>query len=131
MATPYPTADSFERPEYWWCMNADAKAPNEEAEKERLFIMKDSHLVMLKYIAGYVEWHDKTPIPKWCPCKIKTDNSESIIKKIRKSNQVFLDDKVIKNRFGKEEKIPTTAEIREAEVVSWDKNTQTLYLKSK
>jgi len=68
-ATPYPTADSFERPEYWWCMADDAVTPN--AEDVRLFIKTDSNLPKLRYIAGYVEWHDKTPIPKWCPAKIK------------------------------------------------------------
>lgn len=69
-ASPYPTSDSFERPEYWWCKNDDAFAPYEEIEKHRLFIKKDNNLPRLKYIAGYVEWNDKTPIPKWCPCKI-------------------------------------------------------------
>ena len=70
-ATPYPTADSFERPEYWWCLADDAVAPNEEAEKHRLSIKKYDGMEKLRYVAGYVEWHDKTPIPNWCPCKIK------------------------------------------------------------
>jgi hypothetical protein len=68
-SSPYPTPDSFERPEYWWCKNADAKAPNKEAEEHRQDIKKYSGYDKLKYIAGYVEWHDKTPIPDWCPCK--------------------------------------------------------------
>ena len=59
-ASDYPTSDSFERPEYWWCQNDDAVAPNEEAEDRRLFIKDDSKLPKLRYIAGYVEWHDKT-----------------------------------------------------------------------
>lgn len=70
-SSPYPTSDSFERPEYWWCQNDDAVAPNEEAEDRRLFIKDDSKLPKLRYIAGYVEWHDKTPIPEWCPCKLE------------------------------------------------------------
>lgn len=70
-SSPYPTADSFERPEYWWCMADEGEAPNEDAERHRQFIKVDCHLKMLRYIAGYVEWHDKTPIPKWCPCKIQ------------------------------------------------------------
>jgi hypothetical protein len=68
MATPYPTADSFERPEYWWCKEDDAIAPN--AEDVRLFIKRDQKLSKLRYIAGYVEWTDKIAIPEWCPCKI-------------------------------------------------------------
>jgi len=27
-------------------------------------------LAKLRYVAGYVEWHNKTPIPEWCPIKI-------------------------------------------------------------
>lgn len=70
-SSKYPTFDSFERPEYWWCQADDAEAPNEDAEEGRLFIKKDSKLPKLRYIAGYVEWHDKTPIPEWCPCKLE------------------------------------------------------------
>ena len=43
--SPYPTKDSFERPEYWWC--------NQTGEQRK--------------IAGYVEWNDKIDIPEWCP----------------------------------------------------------------
>jgi len=71
-ATPYPTADSFERPEYWWCMADDAEALHDEAEKHRQFIKTDCHLAKLRNIAGYVEWTDKIAIPEWCPCQIKT-----------------------------------------------------------
>lgn len=71
MATPYPTMDSFERPHYWWCKASDDVAPNEEAEERRLKLKDGSQLLKLRYIAGYVEWHDKTPIPLWCPCKIE------------------------------------------------------------
>ena len=28
-------------------------------------------LLKLRYVAGYVEWNDETPIPDWCPCKIE------------------------------------------------------------
>jgi hypothetical protein len=68
-ATPYPTPDSFERPEYWWCMNDDMVAPNGEAEEHRVDIKRYYKIDKLRYIAGYVEWYDKTPIPDWCPCK--------------------------------------------------------------
>ena len=68
-ATPYPTADSFERPEYWWCMADDAIAPN--VEDVRQSIMKDIKSFKMRLIAGYVEWTDKIPIPDWCPCKLK------------------------------------------------------------
>ena len=71
LATPYPTMDSFERPEYWWCKEDDAVAPNEGAEITRLEIKKSSNFKKLRYVAGYVEWHDKTPIPEWCSCIIK------------------------------------------------------------
>ena len=91
-----------------------------------------------RIISGYVGLWDKVAIPDWCPCRIetvKTDSSESIYKKILKSSVVILNDKVIKNRYineyGKEDARPTTAEIRDAEVVSWDKKTNTLYLKTK
>lgn len=70
-ATPYPTSDSFERPEYWWCKNDDAVAPNDDAENARLFIKDDSKLPKLRYIDGYVEDNDNTPIPEWCPCKLE------------------------------------------------------------
>lgn len=66
-SSPYPTMDSWERAEYWWCKADDAVAPNEDAEKHRLSVRVDK----LRYIAGYVEWTDKTPIPEWCPAKIK------------------------------------------------------------
>lgn len=69
LATPYPTPDSFERPEYWWCKADDAIAPN--AEEVRLAIKASNVLPKLRYIAGYVEWNDKIAIPEWCPYKIK------------------------------------------------------------
>jgi hypothetical protein len=69
-ASPYYTEDSFERPEYWWCTNDDAVAESESSEAERLSIKKYSKLLKLRYIAGYVEWHDKIKIPEWCPCRI-------------------------------------------------------------
>jgi len=71
LATPYPTSDSFERAEYWWCKADNEVAPNLDAEKQRLSLKENGILLNLKYIAGYVEWHDETPIPAWCPCKIK------------------------------------------------------------
>ncbi|MDA3779463.1 MAG: hypothetical protein PF487_04450 [Bacteroidales bacterium] len=70
-SSPYPTFDSWERAEYWWCQADDAIAPNEGAEELRLFIKKASKLPKLRYIAGYVEWKDRTPIPEWCPCKFE------------------------------------------------------------
>ena len=70
-ASPYPTPDSFERPEYWWCTASDEVSSNEETERHRLFIKKDSHLFKLRKIAGYVEWNYKVDIPEWCPCRRK------------------------------------------------------------
>jgi hypothetical protein len=75
-ASLYPTADSFERPEYWWCMNSDEIAPN--AEETRLFLKEDCRLDKLRYIAGYVEWTDKISIPEWCPCKINKPKKKTI-----------------------------------------------------
>ena len=66
-SSPYPTPDSWEHADYWWCMADEAVAPNNEAEKHRLAIKTD----MLRFIAGYVEWYDKTPIPEWCPKKLE------------------------------------------------------------
>jgi hypothetical protein len=74
-STPYPTDDSFERPDYYWCKCPDVKrekkGQDSEDEKRRLFIKKDRKFKKLSYVAGYVEWHDKTPIPNWCPLKIE------------------------------------------------------------
>lgn len=69
--SPYPTADSFERPEYWWCMNDDKVVDDVEDENRRQYVKKAYKLDKLRLIAGYVEWHDKTPIPDWCPCKLE------------------------------------------------------------
>lgn len=70
-ATPYPTSDSFERPEYWWCQADDKIVNGEEGEITRLSIKKEYKLDRLRYIMGYVEWNDKIPIPEWCPCKLE------------------------------------------------------------
>lgn len=71
LATPYPTRDSFEHPEYWWCKNPDQQEENpamdEKGEGNRKSIKKTKGLKKLSYIAGYVEWTDKTPIPEFCP----------------------------------------------------------------
>lgn len=47
------TADSFEYVEKFTC-----KANN-------------------RVISGYVEWHDKLEIPKWCPAKIKNSKTQN------------------------------------------------------
>ena len=75
-SSPYWTPDSWERPEYWWCKACDAEAPNAEAEETRLKLKETLKLPELRYIAGYVEWYDKTPIPEWCPAKIE-ENGKS------------------------------------------------------
>ena len=51
------TADSWERPENWWCQHPDVL--NSE--------LGEVH----KKIAGYVEWTDKIAIPDWCPIAVK------------------------------------------------------------
>ena len=70
-SSPYPTEDSFERPEYWWCTNPEIEHENnalsESGENTRKFIKKDMNFKSLSYVAGYVEWNDKTPIPEFCP----------------------------------------------------------------
>lgn len=60
--SPYPTDDSFERPEYWWCTHKDVK--QDEKNEARTFAKK---------IAGYVEWYDEKniQIPEWCPIEVK------------------------------------------------------------
>ena len=45
---PVPSADSWSRPEAWFC----------KKEKE-------------KKIDGYVDWYDKVKIPEWCPIKVE------------------------------------------------------------
>lgn len=42
------TGDSWEQPYDWFCWKKEDKK-----------------------IAGYVEWHDKVPIPDWCPVKLQ------------------------------------------------------------
>ena len=76
--SPYPTADSFERPEYWWCKNPDVEevnAPNDGAEERRLQLKLTGkftgNVKSIRYVAGYVEWNDKIPLPEWCPCKLE------------------------------------------------------------
>lgn len=72
--SPYPTDDSFERPEYWWCSNPNIKKErhgrDSEDEYRRKFIKEDRKFQKLSYVAGYVEWHDKMSIPDWCPIKL-------------------------------------------------------------
>lgn len=68
--TPYPTPDSFERPEYWWCSSPDV--PDEPCkfsdDEQTRIILKRMH-THLRLIKGYVEWHeeDKIKIPQFCP----------------------------------------------------------------
>ena len=71
VSTPYPTQDSFERPEYYWCKHPDHDnpAPESEGEERRVQIMERRDYKNLAYVAGYVEWNDKIPIPESCPIK--------------------------------------------------------------
>jgi len=71
--TPYPTNDSWERPEYYWCKHPgyENKGRDEEDETTRVNIKKGRKLESLSYVAGYVEWMDKTPVPEWCPIKVE------------------------------------------------------------
>ena len=77
MSSPYPTDDSFERPEYYWCKCSDVdeehKGPDAVDERKRLFIKEDYKLKKLNYVIGYIEWRDRPAIPDWCPLKIKKD----------------------------------------------------------
>ena len=74
-STPYPTDDSYERPEYFWCTNPDVEEENpaqsSEGERSRIFIKQDRGYNKLSYVRGYVEWRDNVEIPNWCPIKVK------------------------------------------------------------
>jgi hypothetical protein len=50
MTTPYPTADSWERAENWFCTHPTVK----HCDKDKL-------------VSGYVGTFEKVPIPFWCP----------------------------------------------------------------
>lgn len=69
VTSPYPTADSFERPEYWWCKNPgndyEHKEEDHESEKHRQFLINEGQPRLLRKIAGYVEWTDDIEIPNW------------------------------------------------------------------
>jgi hypothetical protein len=69
-SSPYPTDDSFERPEYWWCKHPDVEEVVEEDsvdERKRKFIKYEWNFSKLRYVAGYVEWRDNPDIPDFCP----------------------------------------------------------------
>jgi len=59
--TPYPTSDSWERAENWWCSWFSQKKC--EADKK---------------IAGYVEWHDDIKVPDWCPISLSAVRNDKI-----------------------------------------------------
>lgn len=40
------TSDNFERPDKWTCTKNNT------------------------VISGFVEWHDKIPVPDWCPARV-------------------------------------------------------------
>jgi len=75
ITSTYPTSDSWERAEYWWCShpkNELVKCNTTEDERNRLYISKQNNLENIRKIRGYVEWHEekKIKIPEWC----KLDN---------------------------------------------------------
>ena len=69
--TPYPTADSWEKAEYYWCrcpsIKTETPGRDKEGEVARLQIKKMGEYEKLSYVAGYVEWNDKIDIPNECP----------------------------------------------------------------
>lgn len=81
-STPYPTADSWEMAEYWWCKHPDNDIVIEEKVKIqdlkiKLFISlndKNSYK-KIRYIQGYVKWIDEKHItcPNWCPLPDKIE----------------------------------------------------------
>jgi len=77
MTSPYPTEDSFERPEYYWCKCPDivteTKANDSTGECRRTNIKEQYKLDKLSFVAGYVEWRDKPEIPNECPIKLDKD----------------------------------------------------------
>ena len=70
VTSPYPTSDSFERPEYWWCkhpaMNYEFTEVDHETEKHRQNLINGGEPSLIRKIAGYVEWNDKPGIPDFC-----------------------------------------------------------------
>lgn len=74
LATPYPTSDSWERADYWWCIHpksGDNQAMDEKGEEVRKSLKGTPKTEVVSYIAGYVEWNDETPIPEFCPLEDK------------------------------------------------------------
>lgn len=75
LSSAYPTSDSWERLEYWWCKhpkNESNKCDFDSDERSRLYMCKQTGIENIREIAGYVEWHEekKIKIPDWC----KLDN---------------------------------------------------------
>lgn len=73
MNTHYPTSDSWEKAQYWWCKAKERSVTGDGTgnEEERLSVKKSFKLETLSYVAGYVEWNDFIPVPDWCPIKIE------------------------------------------------------------
>lgn len=75
-ATPYPTSDSWERAEYWWCGNPDNNIVIEETEERqqlKLKLVESGAPEKIRYIQGYVEWNDEKRITcqPWCKLQDK------------------------------------------------------------
>lgn len=74
-ATPYPTSDSWERAEYYWCkcprIETETQGRDEEGEHRRKSLKDQLDLKKLSYVAGYVEWNDEIDVPDECPIKLE------------------------------------------------------------
>ena len=81
LATPYPTADSWERAEYYWCkcpsLKTEATGRDMHGEKRRKDLKEQLNLEKLSYVAGYVEWNDEIDIPNECPIVLQQSDELS------------------------------------------------------
>jgi hypothetical protein len=56
---------------------------------------------------------------------------DTLRRRIMRASVVYLNNKIVKNRYGKEESTPTSDELFGAEIEIWDEKTKVLFLKSK
>ena len=58
------------------------------------------------------------------------NKTESLHQKILKSNVIYFNNKIVKNRYGKEEIIVSLADLLDAVVERWNRKTKILFLKT-
>lgn len=74
--TPYPTEDSWERAEYWWCTHPDNDIVIEDCDKNqelKIKLINTGAPSTMRFISGYVEWTDEKHITcmDWCKLENK------------------------------------------------------------